>query len=207
MTHRTFTHDHRDNPGLHKLYVAWAIETIEATDRFLEELYGHSRWPSSIVAGPAQEALQKQILEDAAFFEAAAIIKAGAHHEYLNEARSLATEDKAAEEATTTAGAAEAEDGDKAEDMDALKELLESINSGRFSATGRIIPAGRAPTLEEIFNGSPWAWLDSIVRPSPRAAISKVMSREEFGKLKPGLYAYAISPLEDGNLLVTSMMD
>lgn len=206
MTHRTFTHDHRDNPGLHKLYVAWAIETIEVTDRLIQELMEHSRWSSTLVATAANKALREQILEDAAFFEAAAIIKAGAHHEYLNEARSLATEDKA-EEATTTAGAAEAEDGDKAEDMDALKELLESINSGRFSATGRIIPAGRAPTLEEIFNGSPWAWLDSIVRPSPRAAISKVMSREEFGKLKPGLYAYAISPLEDGNLLVTSMMD
>lgn len=69
-----FTEDHRtSNPGLHNLYVGYALETMEACERFLEELNGHSRITSSIIAGDVYSNIRSECERSAAWFEAAAI--------------------------------------------------------------------------------------------------------------------------------------
>ena len=69
-----FTQDYRTtNPGLHNLYVGYALETLEVCERFLEELNGHSRISSGVIAGDIYRHIRKNCETEAAWFEAAAI--------------------------------------------------------------------------------------------------------------------------------------
>ncbi len=70
---RLFLNDHRANPKLHKLYISWALHDLGIIDRALEEMREVSRWPMSFIASALQEAVTKEILDDAAWFEAAAL--------------------------------------------------------------------------------------------------------------------------------------
>lgn len=70
---RTFTTDHRSNEGLHKLYVRYALETLEVLENTLEELEGQRRWQPSEVAHAIREKIASNVENDAAWFEAAAL--------------------------------------------------------------------------------------------------------------------------------------
>jgi len=73
---REFSDDHRDNPKLHRLYVAWALHDLEILSRFMEEIFSVSRWPMSLLGSEFQKKIGEQILNDAAWFEAAALLHA-----------------------------------------------------------------------------------------------------------------------------------
>jgi hypothetical protein len=75
---RTFKIDHRDNPGLHRLYVRYALEELEIINLFLKEMFKLSRVTASIIAGDVMRAKRELIMEEAAWFEAAALVEAGA---------------------------------------------------------------------------------------------------------------------------------
>lgn len=99
---RIFSQDHRANPKLHKLYIAWALHDLEILQRFLEEMREVSRWPMSHLAHVLQSALGEEILNDAAWFEAAALLFARVDtSEYEQLGR---TESMAPHEAETKAG-------------------------------------------------------------------------------------------------------
>lgn len=70
---RTFERDHRSNEGLHKLYVSYALETLEALEEALETLEGASRFEDSMFASSIRERIALNVANDAAWFEAAAI--------------------------------------------------------------------------------------------------------------------------------------
>lgn len=72
-----FQIDHRKNKRLHRLYVGYALEEIPVIERFIEEMGDFSRVTASIIAGAVQTEFQKLILEDAAWFEAVALYRAG----------------------------------------------------------------------------------------------------------------------------------
>lgn len=74
---RTFLDDHRDNPGLHNLHVCGAYEDLLVVKRCIDELTERSRVSASIMAGVLHEAMQKEIEQSVAFFEAAALLFAG----------------------------------------------------------------------------------------------------------------------------------
>lgn len=71
---RTFIRDHRDNPELHKLYVSYALEQLSVIQEFLETMGEFSRVSASILASSLQQAMQQEIMQDAAWFEAAALL-------------------------------------------------------------------------------------------------------------------------------------
>lgn len=70
---RTFENDHRENPGLHQLYVNWAREDISIARDMCRQLWDQSRWSASLIASAAWAQVQKLIETDAAWFEAAAL--------------------------------------------------------------------------------------------------------------------------------------
>lgn len=71
----TFQQDHRTtNPGLHDLYVGWAIETLRVLNIAIEELASHSRWPSTECVQVLIDKRKELCFTDAAFFEAAALM-------------------------------------------------------------------------------------------------------------------------------------
>lgn len=73
-----FQSDHRaTNPGLHALYVRYAYEELRMADAFVADMFELSRVSASIIASKTWEQCQEEILRDAAWFEAAALLKAG----------------------------------------------------------------------------------------------------------------------------------
>lgn len=76
-TIRKFDRDNRDNAGLHNLYVRGAYEDLQIVRECLDRLNERSRVPASIMAAALHTAMQKEINEDAAFFEAAGLLFAG----------------------------------------------------------------------------------------------------------------------------------
>jgi hypothetical protein len=76
-TVRTFEKDHRDNPGLHNLYVGYAYEALVAAQEAVDALEDMSRWPASDWAHALREKMKASCVEDAAFFEAAALLQMG----------------------------------------------------------------------------------------------------------------------------------
>lgn len=74
LLERPFEVDHRDNPGLHKLYVGYAVEDLTIIRKCVNKLFGLSRWPASIIASTLWGLAQEHIKRDAAYFEAAALI-------------------------------------------------------------------------------------------------------------------------------------
>lgn len=66
--------DHRENAKLHALYVGYAYEELKILRDCCEELSDLSRVTASITAGAIMEQVQRLIQEDAAFFEAAALL-------------------------------------------------------------------------------------------------------------------------------------
>ncbi len=94
--YRQFHSDHRDNSKLHELYVAWALYDLEIIGRALEEMQEVSRWPMTFIASALKEAMGKEILENAAWFEAAALIHAGADiSKYLERTKSMEEQSQA----------------------------------------------------------------------------------------------------------------
>lgn len=73
---RQFMVDHRDNEKLHALYVQWAKETLSEAKEFIDSMYERSQYTSSILGSVVLCEMQKLILKDAAFFEAAALLYA-----------------------------------------------------------------------------------------------------------------------------------
>lgn len=71
---RTFKNDHRHKPGLHKLYVDWALEDLRICRDAMLELMGQSRWPANDIATAMWDRVRQTIREDAAWFEAAALL-------------------------------------------------------------------------------------------------------------------------------------
>ena len=70
-----FQFDHRtSNPGLHRLYVGYALETLRAVQDCIETLSSHSRVHSSIFTEGLIEQRRKFCAEDAAYFEAASLL-------------------------------------------------------------------------------------------------------------------------------------
>jgi hypothetical protein len=67
----SFQIDHRDNPGLHNLYVGYAMEELEVIEQFIHEMEQFSRVTASILAGGLKEKVAEQCKLDAAWFEAA----------------------------------------------------------------------------------------------------------------------------------------
>lgn len=73
-----FTSDYRvSNPGLHALYVKRAVQTLEDVREALENLDARSQWTSARLANALRVEMQDLIKEDAAFFDAAAILFSG----------------------------------------------------------------------------------------------------------------------------------
>jgi hypothetical protein len=62
-----------DNPGLHKLYTGYALETLEVLDRAIEEFDSHSRVDSSILCGVLMRERAKLVANDKAYQDAAVI--------------------------------------------------------------------------------------------------------------------------------------
>ena len=91
---RSFSDDHRHNPALHKLYTAWALHDLEILQRFLGEMNDCSRWPMSRLSHILQEEMGKEVLSNAAWFEAAALLFAKAD---LSEYEALTSESEMAE--------------------------------------------------------------------------------------------------------------
>lgn len=71
---RQFKVDHRNNEKLHALYVSWAYETLMEGKEFVEAMYDRAQFSSSILGSAVAREMQKLILEDSAFFEAAALL-------------------------------------------------------------------------------------------------------------------------------------
>ena len=70
----TFSEDFRtSNPGLHRLYVRWALETMAITDDALEELEARSQVQASTIAYAIRENIREECQRNAAWFEAAAL--------------------------------------------------------------------------------------------------------------------------------------
>lgn len=63
--------DHRGNPGLHALYVGYAMEELEILQSCIRDLGDLSRVNASIVAGAIQAEIRRLIQEEAAWQEAA----------------------------------------------------------------------------------------------------------------------------------------
>jgi hypothetical protein len=76
-TIRTFHCDQRNNPSAHNFAVCGAYEDLKIVREALTALEDRSRIPASIMASALHEAMQKEIEEDAAYFEAAALLFAG----------------------------------------------------------------------------------------------------------------------------------
>lgn len=75
---RKFISDFREEkPGLHALYLRWAIECLQLVNSSLEGLEERSNWNFTEFAMAIREVKERKILEDAAFFEAAALIESG----------------------------------------------------------------------------------------------------------------------------------
>lgn len=73
---RQFIVDHRDNEKLHALYVQYAGEILSEAKEFVDAMYQRSQFTSSILGSAVVCEMQKLILKDAAFFEAAALLYA-----------------------------------------------------------------------------------------------------------------------------------
>ncbi len=74
---RTFESDHRDNPNLHNMFVREAYEDLRIVREVLDRLADRSRVSASLMAGTLYKAMQEEIEQDAAFFEAAGLLFAG----------------------------------------------------------------------------------------------------------------------------------
>jgi hypothetical protein len=75
---RTFQIDHRtSNPGLHTLYVGYAVEEIRIIDEAILQLMSLSRTTAITAAGLLMNFLREEASSDAAWFDAAAIVKLG----------------------------------------------------------------------------------------------------------------------------------
>jgi len=59
------------------MYVRGAYADLQIVSRAIAELEERSRVPAMMMAGVLREAMQEQIKENAAFFEAAALLFAG----------------------------------------------------------------------------------------------------------------------------------
>lgn len=74
----TFKKDFRQsNPGLHELYVGWAMNFLQEAQDFCETMFAHSNFNASELASPVKECIVRLIDEDAAFHDAAARLFAG----------------------------------------------------------------------------------------------------------------------------------
>jgi hypothetical protein len=74
-----FKSDFREtNPKLHKMYVAWALHDLKIAQDAANELFDCSRFPASIIGGAIMEQVRQQVLSDAAWFEAAALLSVNA---------------------------------------------------------------------------------------------------------------------------------
>jgi len=74
---RTFKCDERNNPELHNLHVCGAYGDLKIVQQALRELEERGRVPASVMAGALHAAMVKEIENDAAYFEAAALLFAG----------------------------------------------------------------------------------------------------------------------------------
>ena len=71
-----FAIDNRDNPGLHRLYVGYAYEDLTEMMQFVENMLAFSRVNAMLTASLIQQEIQRLVKEDAAYFEAAAMLYA-----------------------------------------------------------------------------------------------------------------------------------
>lgn len=75
---RAFTNDFRQsNPKLHNFYVRGAYEDLRLAREVIEALNSRSRVPAGAMAAALRQAMVAEIEQDAAFFEAAALLFAG----------------------------------------------------------------------------------------------------------------------------------
>lgn len=75
---RTFHTDHRaTNPKLHNHYVRSAYEDLKIAEEAARTLEARSRVPCAAMAGALRQAMREEIEDNAAFFEAAALLFAG----------------------------------------------------------------------------------------------------------------------------------
>lgn len=72
-----FQIDHRKNKRLHKLYIGYALQQIPIIEAFITEMQDMSNVDASIIAGAVDECYRNNIKNDAAWFEAAALYRAG----------------------------------------------------------------------------------------------------------------------------------
>ena len=73
----TFESDYRrTNPKLHRLYLKWALEELEKVNQFIEEMSEFTRFTASVITSAVIEKVGHQIMNDAAWFEAAGLIQA-----------------------------------------------------------------------------------------------------------------------------------
>lgn len=94
-----FTSDHRANPGLHKLYVTWAMHHLDRTNDYIELMYSYSHFDAAKLADAAHEVMAELIKTDAAYHDAAAKLFAGEEiPPYLEEVEEKTTSDKPAPE-------------------------------------------------------------------------------------------------------------
>lgn len=75
---RKFQSDHRDKPKLHQRYVAYALEELRLAQEAYNNLTALSRVSASAIANALWNQVQDEILNDAAWFEAAALLFAHA---------------------------------------------------------------------------------------------------------------------------------
>jgi len=73
-----FKIDHRGNPRLHRLYVRYAIEHLKPMMECVDDLEGQSRVNALVTAGLLRQRMRELVLEDSAYFEAGALLFAGA---------------------------------------------------------------------------------------------------------------------------------
>lgn len=75
---RTFVNDWRvKNPALHNYHVRGAYEDLKIIEEAARTLEARARVPCSAVAAALRQAMREEIEQDAAFFEAAALLFAG----------------------------------------------------------------------------------------------------------------------------------
>ena len=73
-----------ENPGLHTLYVGWAMQTLEVLNETIAAFESHSRHPSSELQNDLYMRRRQYILTDTAFRDAAALLAAGfTAYEYI----------------------------------------------------------------------------------------------------------------------------
>jgi hypothetical protein len=76
LEEKKFKNDYRQsNPGLHLLYVKWAVAHLAAADRMIRELYGFANLNAREMGVALEDAYARLVATDAAYADADEIVR------------------------------------------------------------------------------------------------------------------------------------